>query len=68
MKLNVLINLFVLHGYLPECRCMHTHCFLANYSSVIIEANAVSRCELRTFGDGSVGRLFDEVVVEGSVA
>lgn len=50
MKLNVLINLFVLHEYLPERRCTHTHCFLANYSSVVIEVDVFSRCRLRKFG------------------
>lgn len=63
MKLNVLINLFVLHEYLPERRCTHTHCFLANYSSVVIEVDVVSRCRLRKFGE--VGGMFD--VMEGRV-
>lgn len=49
MKLNVLINLFVLHEYLPERRCVHTHWFLANYSSVVIEVDVVSGCRLRKF-------------------
>lgn len=58
MKLNVLINLLVLHEYLPECRCEHTHRFLANYSSVIIEEDVVSRHEMRKLGDLRVGRLW----------
>lgn len=51
MKLNVLINLFVLHGYLPERRRTRTHSFLANYSSVVIEVDVFSRCKLRKFGE-----------------
>lgn len=62
MKLNVLINLFVLHEYLPKRRCTHT-LFLANYSSVVIEVDVVSRCKLRKFGE--VGVMFDEVGVRG---
>lgn len=53
MKLNVLINLFVLREYLPERRCTstharahtHEHSFLANYSLVVIEKEAVSKCK-----------------------
>lgn len=45
MKLNVLINLFALHEYLPEHRRMHTRCFWANYSSVVIEVDVFSRCK-----------------------
>lgn len=45
MKLNVLINLFVLHEYLPERRCTRACAqFLANYSSVVIEVDVFSRC------------------------
>lgn len=56
MKLNVLINLFVLHEYLPECRRMHTHWFLANYSSVVIEVDVFSRC--RKVVEGGVVRCW----------
>lgn len=51
MKLNVLINLFMLLEYLPERRCAHTQAhtrrFLANYSSLVIEVDVFSRCRLR---------------------
>ena len=57
MKLNVLINLFVLHEYLPERRCTHTHCFWANYSSVVIEVDVFSRCRLKEVWGG--GGMFD---------
>ena len=29
----------------------HTHCFSANYSSVVIEVDVFSRCRLRKFGE-----------------
>lgn len=42
-----------------------THCFLANYSSVVIEVDVVSRCRLRKFQE--VGVMCDEVGRRGSL-
>lgn len=55
MKLHVLINLFTPPEYLPERGRTHaktdrhacTCCFLANYSPLVIEADALSGCRFR---------------------